>query len=140
MRRTSLRVGVAVLAALAVAAGISLLYAAMYVVTVGEPPSRLSAPRWLEPFSESVRLSCYLVPGVVLGALARWHPGLIGFALGFVVAYVLDFDTRLGVRILEWQLGMALSSALLWAMGAMAGSHLAQRWTPNKSLERTREG
>jgi hypothetical protein len=140
MRSTSFRVGVAVLAALAVAGGISLLYAAMYVETVGESPSGLSAPIWLGPFSESVRLSCYLVPGIVLGALARWRPGLLGFALGFVVAYVLDFDAKSGVPISSWQLGMALSSAFLWAMGAMAGSHLAQRWTPNKSLERTREG
>ena len=140
MHRASFRVGVAVLAALAVAGGISLLYASMYVETVGAPPSRLSAPTWLWPLSEPMRLSCYLVPGVVLGALARWHAGFLGFTLGFLVAYFLDFDVSAGLTISKWQLGMALSSALLWAIGAMSGSYLSQRWAPNKSLERTREG
>jgi hypothetical protein len=133
MHRTSFRVGVAVLGALLAATGISLLYAAMYVEKVGEPSSPLIAPSWLWPLSEPMRLSCYLFPGVVLGSVARWRPGLLGFVTGFLVAYVLDFDRRAGVTFSMWQIGMALSSALLWAVGAMAGFYIAQRWTPNTS-------
>jgi hypothetical protein len=139
MRRTPLQVGAAALVALFVAGGISWLYAAMYVETVGEAPSALSAPIWLGPFSEFARLSCYLVPGAALGVLARWRPGSLGFVLGFLVSYVLVLDARWDVVFSSWQLGLALSSGLLWAAGAMSGGYLVTRWTPNKSLERTRE-
>ena len=139
MRSTLLQVGIAALAALAVAGGISLLYAAMYVETIGEPQSPLSAPVWLAPFSEPARLLCYLVPGAVLGALGRWRAGLLGFVLGIVVSYGLVRDEKWDVIFSSWQFGLALSSALLWAAGAMTGGYLVQRWTPNKSLERTRE-
>jgi hypothetical protein len=111
----------------------------MYVITAGEPLPPLHAPDWLAPFEELVRLLCYVIPGLVLGMLAAWRPGFLGFILGLVVSCISNFPLRFDVIFSSWQLGMALESALLWSVGAMAGAFLVKRWMPNTSLERTRE-
>ena len=141
MRRTSLRVGLAVMAAMAVSWGLGALLEATFLVRVHGPASPIHVPAWLEPFAYTAQLLCDLAPGVVLGAIARWRPMLLGFVTGLVVVYLsaLRPESRDAV-FSSWGLDWALRHAIYWAAGATIGSYLMSRRMPNTSLERTREG
>jgi hypothetical protein len=141
MTSTPSRLALAVLSSLAVAWGINALYMAAFPVSVDGPTPPFHVPSWLEPYSESARLICSITPGIALGAIARWKPRLLGFAVGAVVfcyTYVVVSDPGLGYS--SWALDLAFRTALLWGLGVIAGSCFMLSRMPNTSLERTREG
>jgi hypothetical protein len=141
MNRTSLRVCLAVLAAVMCNWLVSFTYGALFAVPVSGPRPYFHVPNWLEPFAYSARFLADLAPGVLLGAIARWRPGTLGFVVGFLSFLALaalpdNLDVVLSATGLDW----ALTRGICWSVGAIAGTYLSQRWMPNKSLGRTREG
>ena len=139
MSRTSLRVGVAVVAAIAFAWGLGAVYRATFAVRVDGPLSPFHAPAWLEPFAYTAQLLCALAPGVVLGAIARWRPGFLGLVVGFLIFYwAAIFPESRDAVFSSWGLDWALRQAIYWAAGAIVGAYLMELRMPNTSLERTR--
>jgi hypothetical protein len=141
MTHTSLRVSLAVLVAVICAWLFGAIHGALFAVPVNGPRPYFHVPTWLEPFAYTARFLAELVPGVLLGAIARWRPGTLGFVVGFLSFLALaalpdNLDVVLSPTGVDW----ALTRAICWAVGAIAGTYLSQRWMPNKSLERTREG
>jgi hypothetical protein len=140
MRRTSLRVGLAVLAAVIFDWLFTAIHNALFAVPVNGPHPYFHVPTWLEPFAYTARFLADLVPGVVLGAIARWRPGTLGLVVGLLsllasAALPQSTDVVLSATGLDW----ALTRGIVWSVGAVVGMHISQRWLPNKSLERTRD-
>jgi hypothetical protein len=140
MRRTSLRVALAFLAAIAIAWGLGAAFEATFLVRVHGPTSPFHVPTWLEPYAYTVQLLCDLAPGIVFGTIARWRPILLGLIAGFVFFYLSALlPENREAAFSSWGLDWAFRHAIYWAAGATIGSYLSSLWMPNTSLERTRE-
>jgi len=141
MSRTLLRLALAFVAAFAAKVSLNALYMAAFPVPVDGPTPPLHVPIWLEPYHESASLLCDIVPSLILGAIARWRTGPLAVAVGVLIlgwhyaAYAIA-DSAFS----SWALDIALRGSMVWTLGVVAGGYLAQRWMPDTSLERTREG
>ena len=141
MRSIPLRVGTAILVAVSFSWVLGNAFQAAFVVRVAEPLSPFHVPEWLEPFAYTAQLVTNLLPGLLLGVLARWRPATLGAAVGFlsIAALAVVPDSREAILSI-FGLELALRESIYWAAGAIVGMHVATRGMPNKSLERTREG
>jgi hypothetical protein len=129
MPRNSMRVGLAIVVAVFSAWLFSAIHTALFAVPVNGPHPYFHVPTWLEPFAYTSRFLADLAPGVLLGAIARWRPGTLGFVVGFLSFLALaalpgNVDVVLSATGLDW----ALTRAICWSVGALAGTYLWQRW------------
>jgi hypothetical protein len=116
------------------------LHFATFAESINGPEPPFHVPSWLEPYVETARLICHIMPGVLLGAIARWRPGFLGFVAGAFTFYCIEFFPVPSISPLSsWAIDGATTRAILWSIGGLAGAYLATRWMPNSSLERKRE-
>jgi len=135
MRPTSLRIGIAVVTSLICGWLVGMIHTALFAVPIGGPRPYFHVSSWLEPFTYTARFLADLAPGILLGAIARWRPATLGLVVGFISFYAfaalpVNQDIALSATALDW----ALTRAIVWSIGAIAGTYLMQRWMPNKSL------
>ena len=141
MRGTLQRLGLGIALAIVSYLAINLLYSAVFLVPVDRPPRPLHAPAWLEPMQPVARLLCDLIPSAVLGFLVASYAGVAGFCLALVIFYCSPLFLNVNAEFYYSVDGFAhaLTIAILWALGAIAGHAAKSSWTPNTSLERTRD-
>jgi hypothetical protein len=141
MRGTLQRLGIGIALAIISLLAINLLYSAVFLVPVDGPPRPLHAPARLEPMQPVARLLCDLIPSAVLGFLVVSYAGVAGFCLSLAIFYssplLLGVDKEFYYSVDG--LAHALTIAILWAVGAIAGHAAKGSWMPNTSLERTRD-
>jgi hypothetical protein len=141
MRGTLQRLGIGIALAIVTHLAIDTLYSAAFLVHVEKPLPLLHAPAWLEPMQPVARLLCDLVPSAVLGFVVASYAGVAGFCLSLVIFYCSPLLLNVNEEFYYSVDGFAqaLTIAILWAVGAIAGHAARGSWMPNTSLDRTRE-
>ena len=142
MRGTLQRLAIGIALAIVSYLAINLLYSAVFLVPSDRPPRPLHAPTWLEPMQPVARLLCDLIPPALLGVLVASYAGLTAFCLSLAIFYCSPLFLNVNEAFYYSVDGFAhaLTVAILWAMGGIAGHAAKGSWMPNTSLERTREG
>ena len=141
MRGTLQRLGIGIALALVSFLAMNLLFSAVFLVPPDNPPRPLHAPAWLEPMQPVARLLVYLIPPAILGFVVASYAGVAGFFLSLVFSYgsplFLNVDKEFYYSVDGF--AQALTNAILWVVGAIAGHAAKSSWMPNTSLERTRD-
>jgi hypothetical protein len=142
MRGTLQRLGIGIALAIVSSLAIDMLYSAVFLVHVDRPLPLLHAPAWLEPMEPAARLLCDLIPSAILGFVVASYAGVAGFCLSLVIFYCSPLFLKVNDEFYYSADGFAraITIAILWAVGAIAGHAAKGSWMPNTSLERTREG
>jgi membrane-bound metal-dependent hydrolase YbcI (DUF457 family) len=140
MREKLQRLGLGIALAIVSHLTIDMLYSAVFLVHFDRPTPPLHAPAWLEPMQPVARLLCDLIPSAVLGFVVASYAGLAGFCLSLVMFYCspLFLNVNEGFYYSADGFAQALTIAILWALGAIAGHAAKGSWMPNTSFERTR--